>query len=124
MASLYKRNNSKIWWIRFQHQGKRIQKSTGTKDKSEALKLLVQCQEDVRKYNVDATTRHRFEEMSQKFSDEHLPLLKPLTAEGYPVCILAWCSCHARLFRWVNRLKPRMHSRLESWYLNYASSSE
>ena len=83
MASLYKRNNSKIWWIRFQHQGKRIQKSTGTKDKSEALKLLVQCQEDVRRYNIDATIRHRFQDMSQKFADEHLPLLKPLTAEGY-----------------------------------------
>lgn len=34
--SLYKRTGSPHWWVRFTHNGRRIQKSTGTKDRLKA----------------------------------------------------------------------------------------
>lgn len=34
--SLYKRNDSPIWWVRFTHNGRRIQQSTGTPDPQRA----------------------------------------------------------------------------------------
>jgi hypothetical protein len=34
--SLYKREDSTVWWVRFTHKGKRIQESTGTIDRQKA----------------------------------------------------------------------------------------
>jgi integrase len=34
--SLYKRNDSPYWWIKLSHNGRRIQRSTGTSDKAKA----------------------------------------------------------------------------------------
>lgn len=34
--SLYKREGSPYWWVRFVHNGKRIQKSSGTGDRQQA----------------------------------------------------------------------------------------
>ena len=34
--SLYKREDSTVWWVRFTHKGKRVQESTGTTDRQKA----------------------------------------------------------------------------------------
>lgn len=34
--SLYKRKNSPYWWVKFPHNGRRVQQSTGTSDKAKA----------------------------------------------------------------------------------------
>ena len=34
--SLFKRNNSPYWWVKFPHNGRRIQHSTGTADQAKA----------------------------------------------------------------------------------------
>ena len=34
--SLFKRNDSSYWWVRFIHNGRRIQHSTGTADQAKA----------------------------------------------------------------------------------------
>ena len=48
MASLYNRNSSNIWWVRFQLNGKRVQRSTGTSKKAQALRLLARLMEEER----------------------------------------------------------------------------
>ena len=40
MATLYKRDGSPYWWIRFQHDGKRYQESTGETNEAKARKQL------------------------------------------------------------------------------------
>lgn len=85
MAGLYRRNNSKVWWVRFQHEGKRYQKSSGTTVKAEAFKVLLSYQDEGRRFTRTGIRRHTFEEMAQRFSQDHFPLLKPRTADGYRV---------------------------------------
>lgn len=34
--SLYKRNDSSVWWLKIRHNGQAIQRSTGTEDKLKA----------------------------------------------------------------------------------------
>jgi integrase len=85
MAGLYRRNTSKVWWVRFQHEGKRYQKSSGTTVKAEAFKVLLSYQDEVRRFTRTGHRRHTFEEMAQRFSQDHFPLLKPRTADGYRV---------------------------------------
>ena len=48
MASLYKRNGSNVWWIRFQLNGTRVQRSSGTSKKTLALRHPGKCMEDKR----------------------------------------------------------------------------
>lgn len=40
MATLYNRNNSSVWWFRFQHNGKRHQGSTGLTNETKARKFM------------------------------------------------------------------------------------
>ena len=47
--ALCKRNN--IWWIRFSHNGKRIQRSTGTSNKLAAQELHDQLKADLWRQN-------------------------------------------------------------------------
>ena len=81
MAQVYKRG--KVWWVRFQHEGKRVQRSARTTRKDEALKVLVELQEKVRRRQPLDPDRHSFEEAAERFVQEHLPLLKPNSAAGY-----------------------------------------
>jgi len=37
--AIYKRKDSPVWWIRFSHNGRRIQQSSGTSERSKALEL-------------------------------------------------------------------------------------
>ncbi len=37
--AIYKRKDSPVWWIRFTHNGRRIQQSSGTLERSKALEL-------------------------------------------------------------------------------------
>ncbi len=85
MATVYKRG--KTWWVRFQHEGKRIQRSARTTRKDEALRVLVELQEKVKRRQPLTHQRHSFEEMAARFVQEHLPLLKPKSADGYHIHI-------------------------------------
>ena len=48
MASLYKRNGSGIWWVRFQLNRTRVQRSSHTSKKAQALRFLAKVMEEVR----------------------------------------------------------------------------
>ena len=52
MASLYQRNGSKIWWVRFQHNGLRVQKSSGKTRKSDALRFFAKTMEAQKREGV------------------------------------------------------------------------
>ncbi len=48
MANLYRRNGSSIWWVRFQLNGTRVQPSSHTAKKAQALRSLAKAIEEVR----------------------------------------------------------------------------
>lgn len=83
MASLYKRNSSNIWWVRFQLNGKRVQRSTGTSKKSQALRVLARLMEEERQRQEQGYKRVRFGVLCEEYCKQHLPLLKPATRVGY-----------------------------------------
>ena len=89
MANLYKRNSSKVWWIRFQWRGEEVRKSARTTSKQEALRFLARTLEECRKLDRDGRTRRTFEDAVHRFAQEHLPTLKPKSAERYRVSLRA-----------------------------------
>ena len=80
---MYRRNGSKIWWIRFQHNGLRVQKSSGKTRKSDALRFLAQSMEAEKQRQESGYEKVRFEVLCREFEQLHLPLLKPGTRIGY-----------------------------------------
>src|SRR5262249_55439607 len=89
MANLYQRNGSNIYWIRFQWRGSEIRKSARTTSKQEALRFLARTIEECRKLDREGRTRHTFEESTYRFAQEHLPTIKPKSAERYRVSLRA-----------------------------------
>ena len=83
MASLYKRSNSNIWWVRFQLNGSRIQRSSGTTRKSQALTFLARVMEEERQRQELGFKKVRFDVMCGEYRQQHLPLLKPATRANY-----------------------------------------
>lgn len=83
MASLYRRNGSRIYWIKFQLNGKRIQKSTRTTDKTLAFKVLSKALEDARSQIDFGYQEKALEEAIRDYSTVHLALLRPRTRENY-----------------------------------------
>ena len=86
MACLYKRGSG-IWWIRFQWRGSEVRKSARTTSKHEALRYLARTIEECRKLDREGRTRRTFEETVYRFAQEHLPTLKPKSAERYRVSL-------------------------------------
>ena len=74
MASLYKRNGSPIWWVRFQLNGTRVQRSSGC--------FLAEAMEEERQRQEQGDKRVRFGVLCEEYSRQHLPLLKPGTRVG------------------------------------------
>jgi integrase/recombinase XerD len=83
MASLYKRNGSGIWWVRFQLNGTRIQRSSHTAKKSQALRFLAKAMEEERQRQEQGYKRVRFQVLCEEYCRQHLPILKPETRVGY-----------------------------------------
>jgi integrase/recombinase XerD len=98
MSGLYRRNNSKVWWVRFQHNGKRYQKSSKTTNQAEATKFLLQYQDEVQRFSRSGSRRYNFEEMANRFAVDHLPLLKPKTALGYRTHIRSFANHFSGLY--------------------------
>lgn len=83
MAALYRRNGSRIYWIKFQLNGKRVQKSTRTTDKNLAVKVLSRALEDARS-QIDLGYQERYlQDAIQDYATVHLPLLGARTRENY-----------------------------------------
>jgi integrase/recombinase XerD len=83
MASLYRRNGSRIYWLKFQLNGKRIQRSSRTTDKSLALRILAKTLEDARSQLDLGYLEKGLEEAVRDFTTVHLALLQPRTRENY-----------------------------------------
>jgi len=83
MASLYRRNGSNIWWVRFQLNGHRIQRSSGTTRKSQALTFLARTMEEERQRQEQGYMKVSFDVLCREYQQQHLPLLKPDTRYNY-----------------------------------------
>jgi integrase len=67
--ALYKRNN--VWWINISHQGKRIQKATGTSDKLAAQQYHDQVKASLwRKSHLQEKPEYTWQEATLRWLDE------------------------------------------------------
>ena len=83
MASLYRRNGSNVWWVRFQQNGIRVQRSSGTTRKSQALTFLARTMEDERQRQERGFKKVQFDVLCGEYQQQHLPILKPRTRANY-----------------------------------------
>jgi integrase/recombinase XerD len=83
MASLYRRNGSSIWWVRFQHNGTRVQRSSRKSRKADALRFLAKVMEEERQRQEQGFKKVRFAVLCEEYCSQHLPLLKSGTRVGY-----------------------------------------
>jgi integrase/recombinase XerD len=83
MASLYKRNGSGIWWVRFQLNGTRVQRSSHTSKKAQALRFLAKAMEEERQRQEQGYKKVRFGVLCEEYSRQHLPILKSRTRDTY-----------------------------------------
>ncbi len=104
MASLYKRNSSSIWWIRFQLHGKRVQRSTGTSKKSQALRVLARLMEEERQRQEQGFQKVRFGVLCDEYAKLHLPILRPRTRANY-VTHLAAIKAHFGEERYIDEAR-------------------
>ena len=72
MASLYKRNGSNVWWVRFQQNGTRIQRSSGTTRKSQALSFLARVMEKERQRQEQGFKKVKFDVLCEEYQQQHL----------------------------------------------------
>jgi integrase/recombinase XerD len=83
MASLYRRNDSKTWWVRFQHNGTRVQRSSGKSRKADALRFLAKAMEEERLRQEQGFKKVRFATLCAEYIKLHLPILRPRTRTNY-----------------------------------------
>lgn len=83
MASLYRRNKSNIFWVRFQLNGLRFQRSSGTSKKTQALRFLTKAIEEERQRQEQGFKKVRFGVLCEEYARQHFPILKPRTRENY-----------------------------------------
>jgi hypothetical protein len=72
MASLYKRNGSGIWWVRFQLNGTRIQRSSDTSKKAQALRFLAKVMEEERQRQEQGYKRVRLQVLCEEYCKQRL----------------------------------------------------
>jgi integrase/recombinase XerD len=89
MASLYRRNDSKIWWVRFQLHGLRVQKSSGKTRKSDALRFLAKAMEEERQRQEQGYRKVRLGLLCEEYDRQHLPVLQPRTRANYRCHLIA-----------------------------------
>jgi integrase len=83
MASLYQRNDSRTWWVRFQLNGTRVQRSSGTSRKADALRFLARTMEEERQRQEQGFNKVRFDTLCAEYTSLHLPILRPKTRINY-----------------------------------------
>lgn len=83
---LYKRNNSPHWWMRFTANGKLYRISTETDNLKSAEKIFNKIKTDIAEgkwLEKNKAMEHTFDEMMERFIDEHLPKLEKSTQARY-----------------------------------------
>src|SRR5438105_1649968 len=83
MATVYRRKGGRVWWIRFQHRRRRVHRSARTRNKAEALRYLARVQDDLRRQDQGELPQKTFLDMAERFTSEHLPVLRFRTARSY-----------------------------------------
>lgn len=89
--SVYIRDQKKgVYYIRFEYLGEKVHKSARTKDKREASRLEEQWREQIRRVKLlGHRDRRTFDQLMDRFIDEHLPTLKPSAQTRYLASIKA-----------------------------------
>jgi len=72
-----------VWWGRAQRQGREYRRSLKTTDRTTAERRFRQWLDDLDAVAWGDKPRRSFEEASERFFREHLPMLKPRAAERY-----------------------------------------
>ena len=103
-GSLYRRNESKIWWVRFQHNGTRVQRSSGKSRKADAVRFLAKAMEGERLRQEQGYLKVRFEVLCERYTELHLPVLKPRTRANY-VTHLAAIKAHFGEDRYIDEVR-------------------
>lgn len=85
MATIYRRGQQ--WWGRVQRQRKEFRRPLETTSRSIAKKRLREWLDELDRVAWGDKPRHSFEEAMLKFIDEHLPTMKPRSAQRYLVSI-------------------------------------
>lgn len=85
--SVYRRG--KIWWVRFQAQGRRIRQSAKTTSRHVALQYERELREQYAHIARGGKPRRTYEEAMERFIVEHHQVLKPETARRYVSCAKA-----------------------------------
>jgi integrase/recombinase XerD len=83
MATVYRRNHSKLWWVRFQLNGVRVQRSTGATRRADALRYLARAMEEERRRQEAGFKKVPFGVLCDEYRQQHLPVLKPRTRSNY-----------------------------------------
>ncbi len=81
MAHVYKRN--KVYWVRFNFQGKEYRRSAFTSSKTVAQQYLAQLMEEKRKIARGGRERFSYQSALLRYSHDYLPTLKPSTQARY-----------------------------------------
>jgi integrase/recombinase XerD len=85
MATVYRRGG--VWWIRYKRKGREVRRSAKTTNKATALAYLNQLVEEEGRYARSGLIRKQIRELLDRFEAEHLPSLKPRSAERYRTSI-------------------------------------
>lgn len=103
MASLYRRNNSSVWWVRFQSNGVRIQRSSGTTRRADAMRFLARAMEEERQRQEHGFQKIRLAQLCEEYRRQHLPVLKPRTQAVYEGHIATLKTCFGD--RYIDELR-------------------
>ena len=83
---LFRRKDSKVWWMSFCHNGQQYKRSTYTTDKKLAEKIYSKVTTMIvedRWFEVNEASRHTFNELMEKFMKIHAPRQKESTQKRY-----------------------------------------
>ena len=87
---LYRRQNSNVWWMCFCDDRKQYRRSTGTTSRKLAEKILGKIESQIvegRWFDVDKARQYTFDDMMDRFMEEHAPTKEPMTQKSYRNCI-------------------------------------
>ncbi|MBI3813358.1 MAG: hypothetical protein HY279_02680 [Nitrospinae bacterium] len=87
---LYRRTDSPVWWMSFSVNGRQYKRSTGTEDKRLAENILAKVKTQIiegKWFEIDEARQHTFDELMEKFMQEHAPKREPTTQRRYKVSL-------------------------------------
>ena len=86
IEGLYRRKDSKFWWMSFSANGRGYNKSSGTTDERLAKKILAKIQVAIAEgkwLDIDYSSQRTYDEMIQRFIEEHAPTVSLNTQASY-----------------------------------------